>query len=285
VVPDRTRPIDFEVYQVTDVVGHGAGADNDQTFRPFYETWSSDAGASPTAFFTTRREPRLESATQKRRGPRSSYIGTEVFLSLVDADEAPFSGDLRQLSVRTLCTNRDLVLQISPGAARSDLALDVAAPVVGVKIVGKPSRPFAPLVDGAMAWRAISHLSLNYLSLLDAGPEHGASALRDILDLYAHAADATARRQIEGIRGVRAAPIVRRLPAAGPIAFGRGIEVKLNIDPLAFEAGGGFLFGSVLHHFFRKYVSMNSFAETVVATDGQGEVSRWAPAWGRRPTL
>lgn len=285
VVPDRTRPIDFEVYQVIDVVGHGVGADSDQTFRPFYETWSTDAAAAPSAFFTTRREPRLESASQKRRGARSGYIGTEVFLSLVDADEAPFSGDLRQLSVRTLCTNRDLVLQIAPGSGRSDLALDVAAPVVGVKILGKPSRPFAPLVDGSVAWRAVSHLSLNYLSLLDAGSEHGASVLRDMLELYAHSADASARRQIDGLRSVSASPVVRRLPAAGPIAFGRGLEVTLGVDPLAFEAGGAFLFGSVLHHYFRKYVSLNSFAETVLVTDRHGEVCRWMPQWGRRPTL
>jgi type VI secretion system protein ImpG len=111
VVPDRTRPLDFEVYQVTEVVGHSAGDDGEKRFLPFYSSSSSDDEHQRSAYFTTRREPRLVSAESQRRGSRSSYIGTEVFLSLVDSDQAPYQADLRQLSLQALCTNRDLVLQ------------------------------------------------------------------------------------------------------------------------------------------------------------------------------
>lgn len=286
VVPDRARPLDFEVYQVTDVVGHGTGAENEQHFRPYYSTLGSDAKQEPhTAFFGTRREPRQKSARQQRQGTRSTYIGTEVFLSLVDSAHAPYRGDLRQLSVLTLCTNRDLPLQLPPGGGIRDLALDVAAPVVGIRIVGKASRPLAPLVEGALAWRAINHLSLNYLSLVDSGPDEGASALRDLLNLYAGSADATARRQIEGVRSVQVRRVVRRLPLQGPIAFGRGLEISLNVDHLAFEGGSAFLFGSVINQYLRRYVSLNSFTETVLRSDSRGEIHRWVPQWGARPTL
>jgi type VI secretion system protein ImpG len=286
VVPDRTRPMDFEVYQLTDVVGHGAGAENEQQFRSFYATVSDDDRRKPhTAFFVTRRDQRLPSATQKHQGARSSYVGTEVFLSLVDSAHAPFSGDLRQLSVRTRCTNRDLPLQLAPGGGYNDLALDIAAPVAGVRIVGKASRPLAPLVDGGVAWRAINHLSLNYLSLVDSTPSEGADTLRDLLSLYANSSDATARRQIEGIRSVQVGRVVRRLPASGPIAFGRGLEISLNVDSLAFEGGSAFLFGSVLDQYLRRYVSLNSFTETVLRSDSRGEINRWVPQWGARPTL
>ena len=144
---------------------------------------TSEHGQS--AFFTTRREPRLVTAEQRRRGVRSSYIGSEVFLGLVDSAHAPFSGDLRQLSIQTMCTNRDLVLQMPVGIGKSDFTLDVAAPVTTIRVVSGPSRPFAPLADGAIAWRAISHLSLNYLSLVNATQREGAAALRDLLELYA----------------------------------------------------------------------------------------------------
>ena len=40
---------------------------------------SIDPEDQQSAYFTTRREPRLLSSSQKRRGPRSSYVGTEVF--------------------------------------------------------------------------------------------------------------------------------------------------------------------------------------------------------------
>jgi len=182
VVADRTRPLDFEVYEVTGVVGHGSGTDSDEEFRPFYSAYSSDQEHQHSAYYTTRREPRLVTAAAQRRGTRTSYVGTEVFLSLVDSSQAPFSGDLRQLSIQTLCTNRDVVLQMPVGIGATDLTLDVAAPVTSIRVIAGPSRPYAPLADGAVSWRAISHLSLNYLSLVQANPQEGAAALRDLLE-------------------------------------------------------------------------------------------------------
>jgi len=296
VVADRTRPLDFEIYQVTDVIGHGVGAQSEQRFLPLYAAGGAReaTGAGPgtskpegeeSAWFTTRREPRLLSSSQKRRGTRTSYVGTEVFLGLVDPAHAPFSRDLRQLSVHTLCTNRDLPLLLPLGGGTTDLSLEIAAPVSAIRVIKGPSRPYAPLADGAVAWRAISHLSLNYFSLLDSSPREGAAALRELLGLYAPGADASARKQIDGIRSVGVRPVVRRLPNPGPLAFGRGLEVTVAIDEMAFEGASGSLLGSVLAHFFARYVSINSFTETVLRSDGRDEINRWTPQWGARPIV
>lgn len=285
VVPDRTRPLDFEVYALTSVVGYGAGADSERQFQPFYTAYSSDETRRDAAYFTTRREPRLLSVAAKRRGPRSSYIGTEVFLSLVDSAEAPFGGDLRQLSIEALCTNRDLVLQMPKGIGPTDLSLDVAAPVESVRVISGPSRPYAPLADGSVSWRAISHLSLNYLSLVQASPQEGAAALRDLLELYVAGSDHGARRQIEGIRAIGVERIVRRLRGAGPLAFGRGLEITVKVDELAFEGASAFLLGCVLDRYFARHVSLNSFTETVLRSESRGEINRWGRQWGARPTL
>jgi type VI secretion system protein ImpG len=285
VVPDRTRPLDFEVYAVTEVVGHGIGTDSERQFLPFYSAYSSDEEHQQSAYFTTRREPRLLSLAARRRGPRSSYIGSEVFLSLVDPAQAPFSGDLRQLSVGTLCTNRDLVLQMPRGMGSTDLSLDVAAPVESVRVAGGPNRPYAPLADGPVAWRAISHLALNYLSLVQTTPEEGAAALRDLLELYASTADSSAKRQIDGIRSVGVGRVVRRLRGAGPLAFGRGLKITVNVDEMAFEGASAFLFGSVLDRYFARHVSINSFTETVLRSEQRGDINKWEQQWGARPTL
>lgn len=285
VVADRTRPLDFEVYQVTEVVGHGAGDDTEQRFLPFYSTTSADAEHLESAYFTTRREPRLVSQEQRRRGSRSSYIGSEVFLSLVDSKQAPYAADLRQLSLQALCTNRDLVLQMPVGLGQTDFSLNIAAPVTSVRVLSGPSRPYGAVADGAIAWRAISHLSLNYLSLVNATAPQGAAALRDLLELYATTADVSAKRQIEGIRGVRVGRVVRRLPGRGPIAFGRGLEITVDVDEMGFEGGSAFLLGAVLDRYFARYVSINSVTETVLRSQSRGEINRWAPNWGTRPTL
>jgi type VI secretion system protein ImpG len=151
--------------------------------------------------------------------------------------------------------------------------------------VSGPSRPYAPLADGAVAWRAISHLSLNYFSVVNASPEQGASALRELLGLYAPAADQAARKQIEGIRVVSVKPVTRRLPGAGPIAFGRGLAITVTVDDLVFEGGSASLLGAVLSQFFARHVSINSFTETVLRSDNRDEINRWVPRWGARPTL
>ena len=45
VVPDRTRPLDFEIYKVTSVVGHGIGTDGDNDSAVLL-AYSSDRGSS-----------------------------------------------------------------------------------------------------------------------------------------------------------------------------------------------------------------------------------------------
>jgi type VI secretion system protein ImpG len=284
VVADRTRPMDYEVYEVTSVTGHGSGGDGEQSFAPIYAACHSDC-KEHGAYFSTQRQPRLLSETQKKTGFRSSYVGSEVYISLVDPDEAPHRYDLRQLSITTLCTNRDLPLQMPLGTGGTDFSLDYAAPVFGIRCVKGPSKPYSPIWEGAAAWRFISHLSLNYLSLLNSNEQEGAVALRQMLSLYAAGADPGLKKQIEALRSIRAQPAVRRLPGGGPIAFGRGLRIELEVDEMGFQGGSAFLFGCVMEEFFARYVSINSFSETVLRSASRGQIMHWEPKCGTRPII
>jgi type VI secretion system protein ImpG len=282
VLADRTRPMDFEVYGIESVTGYGTGPDSEQEFRPFYT--ARDLGAlhqdkHDQAFYQVRREQRMLSQRQRRDGPRSSYVGSETFISIVDAAEAPYRSDLRQLGLSLWCTNRDLPLSMPLGVGKTDFILDSGAPVVAVRCLAGPSEPFPSFAQGPVAWRLLNHLSLNYLSLLDTDPQQGAVALRELLALYCHASDLNAQRQVEGVRSIAASPVTRRMPSPGPITFGRGLQLTLTLDDAAFEGSGAFLLGAVLARFFAQYVSINSFAETVVRTVARGEIMRW-PATG-----
>jgi type VI secretion system protein ImpG len=285
VVADRTRPADFEVYDIETVTGFGSGGIQAQReFLPLYAAFHSESPEHP-AYFTQQREPRLLSAEQKRNGTRSSYVGSEVFISLVDPEEAPFAAELKQLSIRALCTNRDLPLQMPIGIGKTDFTLDSAAPVVAVRAIKGPSRPSSSLRQGNVAWRFINHLSLNYLSLSDSDARQGAAALREMLELYALAGDSATMRQIEGVRSVKVKPLVRRFPLPGPVTFGRGLEVELEVDELAFQGASPFLFGAVMEQFLTRYVSINSFTETVLRSTSRGEIMRWVPRCGNRPIV
>jgi type VI secretion system protein ImpG len=285
ILGDRTRPMDFEVHSVLDVQGYGDRQEPEQSFLPFYGGTSRTWHDAQAAFYTLRREPRLLSSRQKENGARSSYVGSETFIALVDANDAPYSTTLRQLDLRLLCTNRDLPLQMPVGKSYTDFTLDTDAPVASIRCVAGPTRPRVPSATGETAWRLISHLQLNYLSLLDEDDEHGAAALREMLGLYHDEFDAAVRRQIEGIRQVVAKPATRRVPVPGPITYGRGLEITLTCADAAFEGGSAFLLASVLQHFFARYVSLNSFTETVLRTFERNEVARWPATPGKRPIL
>ncbi|MEJ2387073.1 MAG: type VI secretion system baseplate subunit TssF [Chromatiaceae bacterium] len=283
-VVDRTRPMDFEVHSVTEVLGFGAHNEPEREFLPFYASHDLVAGREHRAYYTLHREPRVSSEVQRIRGPRSSYIGSEVFIALVDADEAPYRHSLRQLGVATLCTNRDLPLQLPLGKGSTDFSLELSAPVQSVRCVAGPTRPRPSFPRGDTAWRLISHLSLNYLSVTNTDPFQGSAALRELLSLYADLGQEAVAKQVEGVRSVATRAITRRLPTQGAITFARGLEVTVTLDPVAFEGSGVFLLGAVLEQFFTKYVSINSFTETVVTTPDR-EIIRWPARIGRRHTL
>jgi type VI secretion system protein ImpG len=285
IVPDRTRPMDFEVYAVTEALGFGPRAEPEITFLPFYEVKDRSSYRRNQAFYTLFREQRRPSTKQRRYGVRSSYIGSEVFLSLVDAQEAPFSSSLKQLGLQLLCTNRDLPLQMPLGVGQSDFTLQSGAPVASIRCLAGPTRPRASNFRKETAWQAISHMALNYLSLVDNDQQQGAAALRQLLMLYADTSDPTIRKQIDGIVSIRSQPVVRRIDTPGPITFGRGLELTISCDESAFEGSGIILLGSVLEQFFARYVSINSFTETVMQSTDRGEIMRWPARIGRRNTI
>lgn len=285
VVPDRNRPMDYEVYSVHDVTGHGTAAEDEQPFLPFYAATETRTADRNHAYFAIRREPRVLSEKQRRLGARSSYVGSEVFLSLVDAAQAPYASELKQLSLRTWCTNRDLPLHLALGQGATDFTLSTGAPVQSIRCLDGPTKPRPSWPEGDTTWRLISHLSLNYLSLVDTDERGGAGALRELLGLYANVADAAIEKQIEGVRSVASRPVVRRLPVEGPMAFGRGLGIDLTFDENAFEGTGIFLLGAVLERFFARYVSINSFTETTLHAAERGEVMRWPARSGRRRLL
>jgi type VI secretion system protein ImpG len=276
--------MDFEVYDLTEVTGYGSGLDSQRRFTPLYAAFHTEEPGR-NAYYALQREPRLLSQAQHRDGPRSSYIGTEVFISIVDPSEAPYSGDLQQLGLRALCSNRDLPLLMPLGGGSTDLTLDMTAPVASVRVIKGPSRPLAANGDANIAWRFINQLSLNHLSLIDADAAQGAAALREALRLYAHGGDPALHKQIDGVRSVRASPVVRRLPMPGPITFGRGIEIELEVDELAFQGSSAFLLGCVLERYFARHVSINGFTQTSVTSATRGRIMNGRPRCGARPIL
>lgn len=279
-VPDRTAPLDFEVHTVTEVVGISGEGQDDTAFRPFFSADDfTAAGRRAPAYYALRRIMRQRSEKERLKGARTSYLGCDTYVSLVDPSLAPYDSDIRQLAVRALVTNRDLPMLLATGA-RDLFHLAEGGPVLSIRTPVTPTRPRPTLAQGEAAWRIIGHLSLNYLSITDTKGGTGAEALRELVGLYAPLADRVVEKQIEGIAHVSSRPIVRRMSDEVLSTAVRGLQITLQMDEGFFEGTGCYVLGAVLERFFRKYVSINSFTETVLTSQQRGEIARWRPETG-----
>ncbi|MCW5633138.1 MAG: type VI secretion system baseplate subunit TssF [Rubrivivax sp.] len=290
VVPDRMRPMDFEVHHVERVVGHGAsGVDSACEFAPLYRATHHSLPAGD-GYFSLRRTPRRPSERQRQQGARvPSYLGDEVYLSLVDGEHGPYRDSLRQLSVMAWVSNRDLpVLLPREGGAGGGQGgdglwqLDAPGPITQVRCLRGPTRPVTRRIEGDAGWQLVSQLTQNHLAPGD-DPEEAAAALRATLRLYGPPDD-TWIRQTDGLRALRVGTVVRRLPFAGPLSFGSGIALELEVDDAAFQGGSAFLLGSVLERFFARHAAINSFTQFTLRGTTRGHIKTWPPRLGGRAT-
>lgn len=282
-VVDTIRPLDYEIFSVQKLYASSERSRDEQIFRPFWQTFSHDK-TDYGAYFSLRREPRALSTHARRYGVRNGYRGTEVFLSLVDERHAPWRDELRYLWAEVTCSSRDLPLQLLQQEQR-DFVLPDSVPVREVSLRFGPTPPRPALAEGEVSWRLISHLQMNYLSLMDGDDGQGAAALRQLLGLYANLADAPVARQLEGIRQCQLHTVYRRVPEPGPVVYTRGVAITLTIDEQVFSGSGAWLLGSVLDKLFSRLVTINSFTELRLHSQQRGEIGYWPPRPGNRMPL
>ncbi|WP_211443035.1 type VI secretion system baseplate subunit TssF [Collimonas humicola] len=279
-VPDRARPMDFEVFSVQEISAQADKNAEAMTFRPLFQTLNQDEG-NFGRYFSMRRERRLTSSTARKYGTRTPYTGTEVFISLVDQNEAPYADNLSHLAVNALLTNRDLP-GLVPRNGQSDLRVADSLPVASVGLIRPPSTPQAPFAEREMAWRLIRQLGFNYLPLTDMSGREGGQALRDMLRLFVTGEDSAQMRQVQSLIGSDVEPVTRRLPGKGPLVYGRGVACKLTVDEAGFSGTSPYLFGLILEHWLARHVSINVFTQTELHSMQRGMVARWPVRMGGR---
>jgi type VI secretion system protein ImpG len=271
-VPDVTRRRATEVFEVTEVTSANPQSGEVVQFEPFYSYRHGVNRAQTQAFWRSSR---------RQSGYRDDE-GTDVFISLVDLSSRPIRPNLEALTVRTVCTNRDLPARLPFGNESGDFDLVGALPVKRIVALIKPTDALRPPVGKDSMWRLISQLSLNYLSLVEDGRE----ALQEILRLYNFTGSTYSDKQIDGLTALASRRHFARVMSEDGVVFARGTQVEMEFDEEQFVGGGVYLFASVLEYFLGLYVSMNSFSQLRVRTRQRKEVLRqWPPRAGQKILL
>jgi len=276
--PDSRAPNTYEIYSIEKVASTTPGTGEAVTYQPFYGIRHGTGSATDGAYWHLSRRPSL----------RKGDSGSEVFISLVDPNFDVSKEPVDVLHVDSLCTNRSLPSKLPFGAAQGDFQLEGRPGITKIVALRKPTEPIPAPVSSANRWRLISHLSLNYLSILDSarGPQgisegKALEALREVLRIYDFSDSPVTRQRIAGLVGLRSRRVVRRVGSGATAGFARGLEAELEFDPSQYTGSGVFLFASTLERFLGLYTSVNSFTQTVAKVlQHPGVYKRWAPRAG-----
>ena len=275
VVPDVHRQNVTEVYSIDSVTTSDPRTNKTRDFQPFYSLRHAYGEQHEKAFWYANRRP----------STRAEDDGTEMFISLTDSEFNPRAPAAEVLNVKTTCTNRDLPARLPFGGRDSDFETEGTAILSRVRCLTKPTETVRPPQRRAAQWRLISHLNLNYLSLVEnqAGtPE----ALQEILQLYNFADSSATRQQILGLTSIESRRVVRQIGERTGAGFVRGLETTIEFDEEQFVGGGVFLFACVLEKFLGLSASLNSFNQLVVKTkQREGVLRRFEPRAGEQILL
>lgn len=287
VLIDRTQPLNYEIYAINQVKGFDTHNHQHITFAPLYQT--PDQGLFPknshhSAYFSARREDRIPSDQVRRNGFRSSYLGSEVFLSLANTQDFLFKADIQHLSVDAWCTSRDLPLFI-PRDGDSDFLIEGALPVQRIKLVSKLSLPQAAPSEDESLWPLLNQLSLNHLSLTDVHGEDASLVLKALLSVYVKPDNDFLKNQIESITHLQTQAIDKVMRHFGAVSVARGVQITITLDEALLGGIHPFLFCSVIYRYLQRLVSINSFIELRAKTLQQGTIAIWPALVGSRKAL
>ena len=270
VVADIRRQEAMEIFSIDKVVAVSpADLSKEREFKPFYSIRHAAYDDESTSAYWL---------MERRSSSRKGDGGTEVFLSFADLNFNAVEPDAEVLTLHVTCSNRDLPAKLPFRDPSGDFDMETAAPVSSITCLIKPTPCRRPSHIGAAQWRLISHLTLNYLSIL----EEGEDALREMLKLYDFDNSPSTRQQISGILSLKSEYVTRRVG----FSYCRGIRVTVELDSDKYVGAGLYLFASVLENFLGQYVSVNSFSQMAVKTARSQEILKeWPPRSGNRILL
>ncbi len=262
--PSGLKDAHYQVYSVEKVIGFVQGTAEERVYVPF-ELFRPDPQGVPVYHVKITNSP-----------VRPSF---DVYLSVAYPPESgpPMS---ETLSIRLLCTNGLLPEEIRTG----DISLPTSSTPeqVDFKNLRPPTSNLLPPLGTNLLWRLISHLSLNYASLLKVENLQALLSLYLFKDPRKPEAFLANQKRVVGIQTIKSEGANRLV--SGVMMRGRDIRLEARHDHFASQ-GDLFLLGCILDHFLGSYASINTFTRLTLREVITGETYQWLARLGDHPLL
>ncbi|MFH1138307.1 MAG: type VI secretion system baseplate subunit TssF [Pseudomonadota bacterium] len=266
--PSGGSPRGREVYSIDRAAGFEPGTAKAREYKPFFSFRTGSDPAGPGCYYQT------------RLGNHPVGDGIETRLSFVDAFQRTAFPPTEIISLDLTCTNGRLPEKLRAGDLK--LPTSEAAGFARFKNVGRITRSAPPPLGKNMAWRLISHWSLNYLSMTKVESLRTILALYNFHALFDRQAAQENELRMQGLLRAEAKP-EERFYLGRPV---RGLSLELEVQEGNFAGEGDiFLFGRVLREFLALYATMNSFVRLTIRGVEKRETYSWPARIGRRNLL
>src|SRR5581483_6919990 len=162
------REQSFDIFSVESATGTRSGSAEIVDYEPFY-AWRHSRPSGSNAFWHISRRP----------SPWRNDKGSDVYITFADLTGQKVVPDQDTLTLRLLCTNRDMPARLPFGTLQSDFQLEGGGPISQIVSLVKPTEAIVLPPRASLLWRLVSQLSLNYLSIVG----EGVDAFREILKI------------------------------------------------------------------------------------------------------
>lgn len=210
--------------------------------------------------------------------------GCDTMIALYDGNLLPGRPVDQTISVRGLCSNRNLPESLRVG---DRLKLIGAGAMLDSQVISNATLFKSARLDGQTMVSLLSQLHLNHRQLMDEGTRQRAlDNFRRLLHMYSDPLLASHRSQIDGIVDMKATPAVRRTGKDHWRGHYRGTCLTLVVEESSFDGANPLLLGEVLSHFLGLYTTMNHFVQLqMMSYQREGIWKQWLPRIGEQVTI
>ena len=266
---DNVKLFDYELIKIEQVEGFNKLNNKTINFRPFYQVSEYEKYEKEKKhYFNYRRQIVTDNEKYK--------YGSNTYLSIVDIHSVYSSGQMSEIAINALCSNRLVPNEIQIGSnSKTDFSMNEQFPIIGAKFIERPTTPNYSALESVSHWAVINHFKVNYKNIIENNVEENTEIIKDLLKLYASNGKLRDRKQVHGVKYAKAVKDIMCIECKHGVSFGSGLLFDLGFEESSYSDSGFFILAHIIHLIIESSMSINSLIKTSVSSDLRGEIKQW----------